>query len=191
MDIEFYLWGSIVFGSAIVLGCVLLVALLGMAWAPFAALICALVARTRGLSPYRYAVAGAMYSSLFLLPWVYLVTSMYGRTIPVILVRLTYVLLYGVWLCGSVLYTAVFTVFDLVPDIYSQDQIRTLLISLLFNSLTLIVSLRLLIYKSSRRSLDYGDSSEQDMLPGLIYILPFVCLLVWTVAPLAILQITQ
>ena len=47
---------------------------LGILWAPFAAVLCSLRARSIGQSPWRYAAIGALYSSLLLLPWVYLVT---------------------------------------------------------------------------------------------------------------------
>ena len=39
---------------------------LGLLWAPFAALFCARVARSRGLVTRRYALADAIYSILFL-----------------------------------------------------------------------------------------------------------------------------
>ena len=50
---------------------------------PFAALTCWLIARSRGLSQYRYAAAGALYSILFILPLIYLVLRMYGRSVPI------------------------------------------------------------------------------------------------------------
>ena len=53
-----------------------------MIWAPFGALACALIAWRRGLNPYRYAVAGAAYSALFFLPWVYLRFACWGGQSP-------------------------------------------------------------------------------------------------------------
>ena len=66
-------------------------ALASMVWAPFGALICALIAWRRGLSP----VAGAVYSALFFLPWVYLAARMLGRAVPKPLAVLPYVVLYA------------------------------------------------------------------------------------------------
>ena len=50
------------------------------AWAPFGALVCALIAWRRGINLYRCAVAGAAYSALFFLPWVYLAARMLGSS---------------------------------------------------------------------------------------------------------------
>lgn len=68
----------------------------GLLWAPFAALICGRVARSRGYDGRKYAVAGAVYSTLFFWPWVYLVARLYNRTIPASIVRGTYYMLLGV-----------------------------------------------------------------------------------------------
>ena len=58
--------------SAVIVGGALLLQSLGVAWAPFAALISGFQARKVGLSFRRYTIAGAMYSVLFLVPWVHL-----------------------------------------------------------------------------------------------------------------------
>ena len=72
----------------------------GLVWAPFAGLIAWYMARARGLPAVRYGVAGAFYSALFLLPWIYLVGSMMGLRFPHSCVRLTYIAVYGSWQLG-------------------------------------------------------------------------------------------
>ena len=61
----------------------ILLALLAMAlsaaWAPFAAFICARIARQNGLNAGGWAVSGAMYSALLFLPWIYLKRRMRGE----------------------------------------------------------------------------------------------------------------
>ena len=57
------------------------IATLCIAWAPFAALICARIARRKGLNPNRYAIHGAIYSALLFLPWRHLTRQMRGEPI--------------------------------------------------------------------------------------------------------------
>ena len=74
-------------------------------WAPFGALICALIAWRRGLNPRRYAVAGAAHSVLFFLPWVYLAARMLGVRVPKPLVVLGCAVAYAAWLQGIAQYS--------------------------------------------------------------------------------------
>ena len=77
---------------------VLLLALLGLLWAPVAALICVLVARFRKLDGESYGAAGAKHSILLVLPWVYLLVRMlFGRSLPVFFVAPVYVVIYSIW----------------------------------------------------------------------------------------------
>ena len=71
-----------------------------MLWAPIGALICALLAWRKGLGARRCALAGAAYSALFFLPWVYLTARMFGKTIPKPPIILAYIALYLAWLLG-------------------------------------------------------------------------------------------
>ena len=59
----------------------LLIAILCIAWTPFAALICARIARQRGLSPKCPAVHGAIYSVILFVPWLHLTRQMRGDPI--------------------------------------------------------------------------------------------------------------
>lgn len=52
-----------------------------IAWAPFAALICARIARRQGLSAKRPAIHAAIYSVLLFLPWRHLIRQMRGEPI--------------------------------------------------------------------------------------------------------------
>ena len=76
---------------------VLLLGVLGVLWAPFAAAICALVARIRKLATGSYAAAGAKHSALFILPWLYQLVRMCDRTVPRFVVGAVYGLLYATW----------------------------------------------------------------------------------------------
>ena len=76
--LSFWIFWFPVFGPALSLLIVVLAVLVGLVWAPFGALICRRIARSRGFNPRRYAIAGAVYPVLFFVPWVYLVMRMRG-----------------------------------------------------------------------------------------------------------------
>ena len=73
---------------------------IGLLWTPFAALICLAIARVRRLEGEGYVKAGALYSLLFLLPWVWLVLRMMGVPVPAMVARVGYAVMYGLWLCA-------------------------------------------------------------------------------------------
>ena len=75
----------------------------GLIWTPFAAAICLIVARARRLGDEGWGKAGAQYSLLFFLPWVWLVLRMAGVPIPAAVARAGFALLYCLWLLASVL----------------------------------------------------------------------------------------
>ena len=77
----------------------------GLLGAPFAALICAIIARVRGLGQ-SYAGTGAWYSMLFILPWFYLVLRMLSVHVSNGAAQFGYAILYGVWLYGAIGSTA-------------------------------------------------------------------------------------
>ncbi len=85
----FVFWG--------ILGAPVALAAVGLLWSPFAATICFLIARKRGLMWDGYGWAGFRYSVLFLLPWMYLVLRMAGVPASKVVERAGYALLYGVW----------------------------------------------------------------------------------------------
>ena len=173
-----------VFGPALSLVIAVLAVLLGLMWAPFGALICRRIARSRGLSPRRYAIAGAVYPVLFFLPWVYLVMRMRGRSVSVVLVRTIYILLYGAWLVLPIWSLSTFRSVTLrVEDFGEARTIGLVLISsiLMFvGSLVMIAVVRIKAkYKTVDRSGRSDESVRDDVLPHIAYILPFAYLLFW------------
>lgn len=72
-----------------------------IAWAPFAALICALMAHRRGLSVGRYAVLGFVCSALIFLPWLRLTRWLRGK--PVERINIKFDISAAYWLAASVL----------------------------------------------------------------------------------------
>ena len=151
------------------------------AWAPFGALVCALIAWRRGLNPYRCGVAGAAYSALFFLPWVYLAVRMLGWTIPKPLMALPYVVLYGLWAYGPARYSC-----EIWMD--AEAHRPAWLFAWLANMFTMVASLLLLtpfkrinpFYRARR------DAPLRDTLPNPVYLLPFALFWGWTVALFAL-----
>ena len=83
--------------AALVAFWIIVPVLLGLLWAPFAAGICALVARVRGLPAGPYAGTGARCSAAFILPWVYFLIRMFNLPVPRFVVGTVYVLVFLVW----------------------------------------------------------------------------------------------
>ncbi len=81
-----------------------LLAIPGLAWSPFAALITWRMARSRGLNGWRYALTGAAFSVFLLLPWLLLVTALRKRYVSDTAVRLSYAFLYIAWLVGPIIF---------------------------------------------------------------------------------------
>lgn len=79
-----------------------LMALPGLAWSPFAALIAWRMARRNRINGGRYAIMGAASSVFLLLPWILLVGALH-RGVSDTAVRLSYVLLYLGWLVGPIM----------------------------------------------------------------------------------------
>ena len=136
----------------------------GLLWSPFAALICRLIVHLRGLPGSGYGGAGFRYSLLFLLPWIYLVLRMVGVPFPMVVVRVGYGLLYGLWLVAAV---GSFAGGLFVAGLYflgnedARGADATLLITGgSFIGVLWFVSLRKLL---RRRRVDYGGVSSIPM----------------------------
>ena len=71
--------------------------IVGIAWSPFAALICGLRARRNGLPARQYARAGWLYSAQMLLPGIYLAALLAGKPFTARVVRTGYILTYAMW----------------------------------------------------------------------------------------------
>ena len=76
---------------------------LSILWMPFAAAICAMIARERGMSAGRYSLLGGLHSFLFLFPSFYLIVRMLGRTPSARVVTGAYAVLYLYWLVALVI----------------------------------------------------------------------------------------
>lgn len=140
-------------------------------WAPFGALICALIAWRRGLNPRRYAVAGAAHSVLFFLPWVYLAARMLGVRIPKTLVVLGCAVAYAAWLQGIAQYSFMH---------WATDDDYRMLLAWLFNIGMAIASLALITrvgsWKASRLRSYWAppqDAPSRDAPPHPAYLAPF------------------
>ena len=79
-----------------------LMALPGLFWSPFGALILRRMAQRRGLDGSRYALMGVAGSVFLLLPWILIFVALRRPHLPVLVVKLTYILLYTVWLVGPI-----------------------------------------------------------------------------------------
>lgn len=144
----------------------LLVAVLGLLWAPFAALSCAFIAGKRGLSARRYAVAGAIYSILFLLPWFYLLAELLNRRLPGFLIRLGYAVLYIGWIVGIIGLAFLF----IITSAYTSAGGYVFLgagIVMVFLSWWQLAFAE--IFDSSR-----GRLSRQSLLSRFFYLSPFI-----------------
>ena len=80
----------IIFTPLIAEGILRLLAWIGLAWMPFAAVVTGLVARKKGISPLPYAIGGSMLSTLLFVPWVYLIIRLLNRSIPSFIVLIGY-----------------------------------------------------------------------------------------------------
>ncbi len=89
----------VAFGPIFVTFGLMLLAGVGFLWAPFAAYIAYRTARGQGLRSIRYPIAGAVYSALLLLPWLYMIANLRGWRFPIDAVLF---ILYAVWLLGPI-----------------------------------------------------------------------------------------
>jgi hypothetical protein len=71
--------------------------MIGVIWAPFAALICGISAKSKGMSAIRYAVAGAAYSLLFLIPSLYFTLRLLRLRVPRVVVDMGYIFILILW----------------------------------------------------------------------------------------------
>ena len=151
---------------------------LDLAWAPFAAWICARSARKKGLDVRRHAVAGALYSALMFWPWVYLILRMNGRRVPSMLVRLFYISVFTSWMFGSIFWTFLFALI-FHPGIDSLYELSNpwvvfsyIVYALAFAKIAVwFVSLRTLLKRRRRES---GDENRSDAMITREYLIPLV-----------------
>ena len=169
-----------IFGTGLVISAV------GPLWAPFGALICARMARRRGLNAWRYAAAGALYSILFFWPWVYLVARMDDRRLHRWLIALFYFGVYVVLTCAIGI-----LVFDGLYNHPGWAQVANLsnpwvwlssgeLIAATAGIVAWWLSLTGLI-KRQRIDSAGRNNFRASTLPHFDYLVPVACMLMWLV----------
>lgn len=94
-----------------------------VAFAPFAALIAAYIARRRNLPALRYALLGALGAACFIMPWIYLIQRMRNKPIALGTANAAYTTLYALWffvLLGNLLHAIYLDNYSIpwwIPDI--------------------------------------------------------------------------
>lgn len=184
MDAIVWLLGALAF---FVLVGAIIVLTIGIVWSPVGALLCGIAARKRGLSTARYAIAGAFYSALFILPWIYFMLRLLNRKAPNDLVYLGYIIIYAAWvLCPIFIYFAMayifFTHTSRFDGLLFELQVFDYLLAwgasiyVVFNILVLLKSIHDLKHPRSRLNLadDEEQKSRENLLLERRYILPFV-----------------
>lgn len=145
---------------------------LGLLWAPFGAVVCALIAKRRGINPLRRAIASVAYSVLLLAPWIYLAARTAGVSIPKPFAALAYVPVYWAWLHGPALYAY---------DSLDEGILYRCLWAL--NLLTMLASL-LMMAPIKRINPFYRGAGNapprRDALPNFVFAMPFAWLVGWS-----------
>lgn len=155
----------------------------GAIWSPFAAVKAWRLARRAGLSPVRYALLGALYSVLLVVPSVYLLRRLRGQSLPRNLVVASYWVLYGViWGFGAILPYGAVLWFLVEYEVYRDPGSDVSLDGMIgFAALwtatviALTVSAWMVIRKSKSSHLSAPALEPRaDLLPLYVYIVPIV-----------------
>ncbi|MDE2823279.1 MAG: hypothetical protein OXK79_07215 [Chloroflexota bacterium] len=147
--------------------------------APIIAIVCGVVARIRGLSVWRYALAGGLYSMMFFLPVVYLAHRMFDRKIDPELVRAGLVAAYLTWFLAGVVGPFYFV------DVLGNDERHGVPSFLPWLSAgTLISSILWIAIDRKRREPDnpYESVPEDTTLTLGMYFTPFALAAFWILA---------
>lgn len=151
-----------------------IIATLCVAWAPFAAFICGHMASQKRLSVKRYAIHGAIYSTILFLPWWHLMIQMRGEPISQRKITNAYTVIFvltGLVLASHISFILVWW--------YSEGQvINTLLDDIIMSTIGSLTFIAGLISRSRTNSLtnqlnDQQDSHNAIDLPNISYIAPF------------------
>ena len=159
---------------------------LGVLFAPFAALICYIRARLMGLPPGRYARIGALYSTILLFPWIYLIVRMFNKTVPNFLIGIGYFVLYTMWFCGSVVVVVVIAIITGIVALgFDSDVEPTYVHILTFCTVLVVLCVNAVMWILSMVGLDRFHRNHipsEEILPDRAYITPFAYALAWIVA---------
>ena len=175
----------IYFGSFAASGWVLFIAVLGVMWAPFGAVICGGSAKIKQLPVLRFAIAGALSSLFMLLPWFYLITRMAGKPFPRPLAVLSYIAVYSSWLYGPLLtYFWSYVIITESPelsDYFAAGGSSYLILSIYMIAVGVAmwtVSLIMLLIAHHRWPED--DDESAGILPKHEYVMPSALLFCYT-----------
>lgn len=168
----------------------LLLAVLGLAWALPAAVISGIVAGIKGLNVGRHVLAGAEHSLSLTVPWFYLMAEMILGRPPFSrrFVVAAYALLFGLWIMGAIGLNTVFVSAHLLdlfvfgkfnPDIVTMGSIFWGVV-LLVNVFTCIKSMRDMRLRD-RMARGMADPSLSAR-PVQGHLTPFKLLAIWSTA---------
>ena len=174
-----------------------LLALLGLLWSPFAAMICARAARERGLDSSLFAQKGFAFSILYLIPcFVLLARIQGGATTSRGFMLATYICVYGIWLVAGIIGLIYFTAGEvdrvIINPMHFGDRgdlgaLLWLAPAPIINIFLWVVSLRSLIRRDrrdrekrssaasspARAYTDHPDVSAAGIIPDRAYTNPF------------------
>ena len=145
-------------------------------WAPFAAFICARIARMRGLNVKRHAVHGAIYSVLLFVPWRHLIRQMRGEPISPENIKEAYIIAYV--LAALVLASQIAFILAYPYPRYSIYAINTI-IEFIVTSTISIPMLTIGLISMTHANKFFNQQREQQKtcnttaLPNKPYIVPF------------------
>ena len=178
--IMFGLFGAFIFGFSLLGGVVL---------APIFALISFLIARRKDLDGARFALIGAVYSAMFLMPWIYLVLRMKGKRPPKKLVISTYVFMYTIWLsilAGLFVYVGFGVTYDPYDPKDLADLVDLYLLahwsSILICGAAWLVSLVRIVQLKREADEEEADAEDDpaDIAPRWSHVMPFGLTASWT-----------
>ena len=152
------------------------VLLLSLVFAPVGAVICAVIAKHRGLDTGRYVAAGFVYSALLFVPWIYLVAIMLNRRLSPIDVALGYLAVYATWIMTSITFGALLS--GLLPGQGRPLSIDLGIILLLVNIATLVFSVVRLFSESRWSRIDPQDFEPFE---SMRYLAPFILTIFWAI----------
>ena len=147
-----------------------------IAWTPFAALICARIARRRCLNTNRPALHGAIYAALLFFPWRHLTRQMRGD--PITRAKINSAYFFAYLLAALVLASHIAVIFAYPYPSYSLIVFRDILdfiITTTIAALAFIIGLLSLSRAKNRlnQPQDQPDSPNAINLPNKSYIAPF------------------
>ena len=166
------MWILLVFASMFLILIMYLVAILSVIFSPLGGLMSVRKAEREEL-PFsmKLAITSALYSALFIFPWVYMMAGMSNRYPHRIVIQIFYVFLYATWLLGPIflIYMGEFHIFEHGGPIPFYTRITFLIV----NVSMWVISLYLLIYRRGVNTAKY--------IPNIVYMTPFICLFFSTI----------